>query len=424
VITSVYLLALFFPILSCLSYLRRIAPTGLCILLILYLNAYTISNFFLKSLSIASSSLSSDEYNLFLSACLVFSVGSFLFSFPLFSVIRLIAHPLISLYSRVLIVFLRIRLFPPSVPVLLFSAISSLCLLVLILASPAHTLWITNPRIAYMTGRAGLGFIWIPLVGFACLSIASTNISLLRRSIVNIFGTFLSFILLYLSGSKGSIATGVLVLLLNFNFNFKHIRFSGLSPARLLRSFSQIKSPRILLYSASFFLLFLLYVSKSLSISIYQYAAESSVFSLQLEKYFSGGFTGFAPFSLFLNQLLSIPIKLSATVGLLANYQTPFDQYYTLLIGEKIYSDGNTPNLDLVALGLTDSSILLSGPFVQGAFFAVSKVLPAYFIVQLCSRLSTVLPQLKLSYISLLSILSVFPFLGSSFNIALLCLLL
>ena len=99
---------------------------------------------------------------------------------------------------------------------LIFFAV--LIFLIIVLKSSAGLLWFTNPRDAYITGRAGIGFLWI-LYQWVLMFFLSYTIWYKSKNITQHLIYFIIFsFLVFFSGSKANIFSGLLFLIFYYHY--------------------------------------------------------------------------------------------------------------------------------------------------------------------------------------------------------------
>jgi len=251
----------------------------------------------------------------------------------------------------------------------------SICILALIiLFSSAGLSWITNPRYAYITGRTGIGPLYIAYIISLSLSsyyLGSSRIdyALKRFKIFNsqyLIKFSSIFYLSFLSGSKGVLLSIVATQLCFYLYTKENLNFITLFKG-LYKKF--ILKKIIIYFFISIILLFSLffYLLRGTSIFLYfsDYVHLDRHLDFTLENFSAFGFPG----KLFLQDFLKVIPR-----NLREFFQLPLYTSITIIL-EKIYSTENsnvyklnTPSLDPILLSIN----------IWGKFYYIGALLSAF----------------------------------------------
>lgn len=256
--------------------------------------------------------------------------------------------------------------------------------LIIIMKSSAGLLWITNPRDAYISGRAGIGFLWI-LYQWVMMFYLSYTIWYKSKNLKQHFIYFTIFgFLVFFSGSKANIFSGLLFLIFYYHFMIKKIS-----------NYIILLLP--LIFFSIFFLIFLLqYDQVELINSISYFSDYSHTTALFLENFklfnFHYGYATISDLWFYLPRAI-FPNK-------------PFE-YGITLIHKQLFPDsaelGHTPGVLNWALSYLDFGII--GVIMAGFFTGLIRTLFFnYYILK--KRRSSLIIFLLMCHISLFPIFS------------------
>ena len=259
---------------------------------------------------------------------------------------------------------------------LIFIFLSIFILILIIYFSSAGLNWISNPRYAYMTGRTGIGSLYIAYITSLSLSsfyLGSSRIDygLKRFNILNFqyLIQFLSiFYLSYLSGSKGVLLSVIATQLCFYLSTKENLNF----PLLLGKLYKKFILKKIIIY-------FLILIILALSLFVYllrgsdlinyfsDYLHLNKHLDFTLENFSAIGFPGKLFFQDFLiviprtfRESFQLPLYSSTTIILEELYSSQNSNIYKI----------NTPTLD---------PILLSVNIWGSKFYYIGALLSAFF---------------------------------------------
>ena len=273
---------------------------------------------------------------------------------------------------------------------LLFFLLALLFLSLLISLSPAHTLWITNPRVAYITGRRGLGVVFILFVFsvnlfayFSAKSFYTVNHlpgPSLTRTKYLLYKSF-AILMAISTGTKSVpicvLLTSLIVYLLS-NASVNHISI-------LQRFTSKLRLKYIAIFILSLVIISLIFIWRSLSgTTLVDYFAETPFLLDQINfvkthRDSLGSPTN--PLVLFIAQ--SLPKSLSWIFNL---GSTPSVEYTSIILGIDPEDMIDFPAIDQSLFALYAFGKL---SFVMPILSAFTEAIPYALLIRLCINTQT-----------------------------------
>ncbi len=299
---------------------------------------------------------------------------------------------------------------------LIFIFLSIFVLILILIFSSAGLNWITNPRYAYMTGRTGIGYLYVVYIISLSLSSFYLGSSIIdygfkRFKILN-FQYLIKFpfifYLSFLSGSKGVLLSVVATQLCFYlstkgNFNFQPL---------LKKIYSKFVFEKIIFYLfISIILLFSFFVYLLRGSDIINYFSDYLLLEKHLDFTLENSSAFGFPGKLFLQDFLKVIPR-----NLREFFQLPLYTSTTIIL-EKIYSAENsnifkinTPALDPILLSINIWGYKFY--YIGALFSAFTKIFPIAIIFYLYKKYNYFY-YFKSNLLPLFSIfLNYFPFLN------------